>query len=78
MSMSFRHANVGNDASERWTPGRGGNRKAGVNSLIWLALVLFIIWLVVRVVFAVTGFVFHILWVVAVILFIVWLVRRFL
>ena len=49
-----------------------------MNSLIWLALVLFIIWLVVRVVFAVTGFVFHILWVVAVILLIVWLVRRFL
>ena len=49
-----------------------------MNSLIWIALVLFVIWLVVRVVFAITSFVFHIIWVVALILLIIWLVRRFL
>ena len=49
-----------------------------MNSLIWLAVALFIIWIVVRVVFAITSFVFHIIWVVALILLIVWLIRRFL
>ena len=49
-----------------------------MNSLIWIALVLFIIWIVVRVVFAITSFVFHLIWVVALILLIVWLIRRFL
>ena len=49
-----------------------------MNSLIWIALVLFVLWIVVRVVFAITSFVFHLIWVVALILLIVWLVRRFL
>ena len=53
-------------------------RRAGLNSLIWIALVLFVLWIVVRVVFAITSFVFHIIWVVALILLIIWLVRRFL
>ena len=53
-------------------------RLGHVNSLIWIALVLFVLWIVVRVVFAITSVVFHIIWVVALILLIVWLVRRFL
>ena len=48
-----------------------------MNSLVWIALVLFALWIVVRVVFAITSFVFHLIWVIAVILLIVWLVRRF-
>ena len=58
-------------ASHAWRRGR-------VNSLIWIALVLFVLWIVVRVVFAITGFIFHLIWVAALILLIVWLVRRFL
>lgn len=49
-----------------------------MNSLIWFALVLLVIWIVVRVVFAISSAVLHLVWVVALILLIVWLVRRFL
>ena len=59
-------------------PATCARRCGRVNSLIWIALVLFVLWIVVRVVFAITSFVFHLIWVVALILLIVWLVRRFL
>lgn len=47
-----------------------------LNSLIWIALALFVLWLVIRLVFAVTGLIFHVLWIIAVVLLVIWLVRR--
>ena len=46
------------------------------HSLIFLALVLVVIWVVARVVLAVTSVALHGLWVVAIILLILWLVNR--
>lgn len=48
-----------------------------MNALIWLAIVLFIIWILVKFVFVLTGAFFHILWIVAIVLLIIWLVRKF-
>ena len=71
-------ATVWHETGPKLRPPRNARRRGRVNSLIWIALVLFVLWIVVRVVFAITSFVFHLLWVVALILLIVWLVRRFL
>ena len=46
------------------------------HSLIFLALVLVVIWVVARVVLAVTSVALHGLWVVAIILLILWLINR--
>jgi hypothetical protein len=46
------------------------------HGLILLAVVLVVIWVVARVVLAVTAVALHLLWVVAIILAIVWLVGR--
>jgi hypothetical protein len=48
-----------------------------MNSLIWFAIALIILWVVVRVFLAVTSAVLHLVWIVAIILFVVWLVRKF-
>lgn len=45
---------------------------------VWIALALVLIWLLARVLLAVTSFFLHLLWVGAVIFLIVWLVRKFL
>lgn len=47
-----------------------------MNGLIWLAIVLFVVWLLVKFVFVLTGAFFHILWIIAVVLLIVWLVKK--
>ena len=47
-----------------------------MNALLWLAIVLFIIWIVVKFVFALAGAFFHILWIAAIVLLIIWLVRK--
>lgn len=49
-----------------------------MNSLLWLAIVLLIAWVALKLVFAVTSLFLHVLWIIAVILFVVWLVRKFL
>ena len=46
------------------------------HGLILLAVVLIIIWVVARVVLAVTSLALHLLWVVAIILAIIWVVGR--
>ncbi len=56
----------------RPTQGAGRLRFAYMNSLVWFALLLIIIWVVARVFLAVTGAFLHLLWIVAVILFLVW------
>ncbi len=49
-----------------------------MNSLIWIAVVLFVIWLLVRLVFAITSAALHILWIIGLILLVVWLAKKFL
>ena len=44
--------------------------------LVWLALVLFVAWIVLKLVLTVTGGLLHLLLVAAVIMFIVWLFGR--
>lgn len=46
------------------------------HALILFAVILVVIWIVARVVLAVTSLALHLLWVVAIILAIVWLVGR--
>ena len=46
------------------------------HALILLAVVLVIIWIVARVVLAVTSVALHLLWVVAIILVIIWIIGR--
>ena len=46
------------------------------HSLVFLALLLVVIWIVARVVLAVTSVALHGLWVVAIILLILWLMNR--
>jgi hypothetical protein len=43
---------------------------------LWIAIVLAVIWIIARVVLAVTSLALHLLWIGAVILFIIWLVRK--
>jgi hypothetical protein len=47
-----------------------------MNSLIYLAIVLLILWVAARVFLAVTGAVLHLLWIVAVICFVIWVIKR--
>lgn len=47
-----------------------------MNSLIWLAILLVIIWVVAIVVLKITGAILHLLWIVAVVLFVIWLIRK--
>jgi len=47
-----------------------------MNSLVWLALVLLVAWIVLKLVVAVTSGLLHLLWVAAVIMFILWLVGK--
>lgn len=46
------------------------------HALIFLAVVLIVVWVVARIVLAVTSVALHLLWVVAIILAIVWIVGR--
>ena len=48
-----------------------------MNSLIWIAVLLVIIWVVARVFLAVTGALLHVLWIIAIIALIIWAVRKF-
>lgn len=47
-----------------------------MNYLVWVAIVLAVLWVVLRVALAVTGGFLHLLWIGAVIALIVWLVGR--
>lgn len=46
-------------------------------SLLWIALLLVGLWLVARVVLALTSVALHLLWIGALLFAILWLVRRF-
>ena len=47
-----------------------------MNSIIWIAVALFVLWLLVRLVFAITSAALHILWIGAVILLVIWLAKK--
>ena len=47
-----------------------------MNSLIWFAVLLVVIWIVARVFLAVTGALLHVLWIIAIIALIVWAVKK--
>lgn len=55
---------------------RDDARLRDMNALIWLAVVLVVIWLLVKFVFVLTGMLFHLLWIAAIVLFMIWLVRK--
>ena len=48
------------------------------HSFVWIAVALLVIWVVARLVLAVTSFFLHLLWIGAILFAIVWLVRKFL
>jgi hypothetical protein len=47
-----------------------------MHSFVWLAIVLLVIWVVLRLALAVTSGLLHLLWIAAVIMFVMWLVKR--
>lgn len=44
--------------------------------LIWIAILLIVIWIVARLVLAITSFALHLLWIAAIVLFLIWLARK--
>jgi hypothetical protein len=46
------------------------------HSLVWLALLLVVVWIVARVILAITSFALHLLWVIAIVLAAIWLFNR--
>jgi hypothetical protein len=50
------------------------NTSGATHTLLWLAIVLVIAWVIFRVALAVTSVALHLLWVAAIILFVIWLI----
>ncbi len=48
------------------------------HSLVWIAVALVVIWILARVLLAVTSFFLHLLWIAAIVFVIVWAVKKFL
>jgi flagellar biogenesis protein FliO len=48
-----------------------------MNTILWLAAVLFVIWLAAKLIFAVTGFFLNLLWIAALVLIAFWLFKKF-
>jgi hypothetical protein len=44
------------------------------HSLLWIAVLLIVIWVIARLTLAITSLALHILWIVAVIMIIIWLI----
>ena len=47
-----------------------------MNSLVWLAIVAVVIWIVLRVALAITSGILHLLWIAAIIMFVMWLYHK--
>jgi hypothetical protein len=47
-----------------------------MNTLVWLAVVLLVGWIILRVALAVTSGLLHLLWIAAIIMFVVWVFRK--
>lgn len=48
-----------------------------MNSLAWIAAVILILWIVLRVALAITSGILHLLWIVALVMLAVWLYNKF-
>ena len=48
------------------------------HSFVWIAVALVVIWILARLVLAVTSFFLHLLWIGAIIFLLVWLAKKFL
>jgi len=48
-----------------------------MNSFLWIAILLVVIWVVARLFLAVTGALLHVLWIIGIILLIVWAIKKF-
>jgi hypothetical protein len=44
-----------------------------MNALVWLALVLVVAWLILRLALALTSGILHLLWIAAIVMFVLWL-----
>lgn len=51
------------------------NTSKTTHTLLWLAIVLVIAWVVLRLAVAVTGFALHLLWIAGLVLFVMWLIN---
>lgn len=60
----------------RGTRREDGVRSGDVNFLPLLAIFLLIVWVVARIVFAITGFFLHILWIIALIMLALWVIGK--
>jgi len=47
-----------------------------MNTLVWLAVVLLVGWIILRVALAVTSGLLHLLWIAAIVMFVVWVFRK--
>jgi len=47
-----------------------------MNSFLWLAVVLVVIWIVARIFLAVTSVALHLLWVAGIILLVIWVIKK--
>ncbi len=47
-----------------------------MNFLIWLAILLAVLWIILRVALAVTSGVLHLIWIAAVIMLVIWLFNK--
>ena len=51
-------------------------RKKGMSKILSLAVLLLIVWVILRFALAITGVFLHILWIVAVVMFVFWLIGK--
>ncbi len=56
---------------------RGGRFRWMKHSLIWIAILLVIVWVVARLVLAVTAVALNLLWVIAIVVAVVWVIGHF-
>ena len=50
------------------------NTSKATHTLLWLAIVLALAWVILRVALAVTSVALHLLWIAAIVLFVFWLI----
>ncbi len=51
------------------------NTSGATHTLLWLAIILVIGWVVLRSALAITSVALHLLWIAAIILFVIWLIN---
>lgn len=51
-------------------------RYSGMNVMLLVGILLLVAWVLLRVVFALTGLVFHLLWIAALVFFVLWLIGQ--